>query len=120
MSPGKVIAQAGHAYIGALAQSYNLSRSAFTAYTSVDVATKICLDGGEGDQLLRLYDRLQDLHIPSFLVYDSGHVELPDFDGSRTLTALGVGPIAKSQAPGFLKKIPLWKGRSSERRCVMI
>tara|TARA_Y100000815_G_scaffold273475_1_gene304851 strand:- start:4293 stop:4649 length:357 start_codon:yes stop_codon:yes gene_type:complete len=110
MSAGKAIAQAGHAYVGALRNCKTLDPQNYQSYTSLDVATKICLNGGSEARLISTYQRLQDLRIPSFLVFDSGHVELPDFDGSATLTALGVGPITRSQAPGFLKKFKLWTG----------
>jgi len=52
MSPGKAIAQAGHAYLGVLAKSASVSPPEHSAYTSLDVATKICLNGGSGDNLL--------------------------------------------------------------------
>lgn len=116
MSIGKSIAQAGHAYLGSLSVAHNRSLPIAKAYSDLDVATKICLDGGSEDNLLRLHDKLSHLNIPSFLVVDSGHVELPDFDGSPTLTALGVGPVLRNEAPGFLKKLPLWSGLPSPRR----
>jgi peptidyl-tRNA hydrolase len=110
MSPGKAIAQAGHAYMGALKRSQALTPQAYHAYTSLDVATKICLNGRSEDNLIHCFQRLSLVGIPAFLVYDSGHIELPYFDGSSTLTALGVGPIARADTPGFLKKLKLWSG----------
>ncbi|NDV50399.1 peptidyl-tRNA hydrolase [Yangia sp. PrR003] len=110
MSWGKSIAQGGHAYQGALAVAKRMSPELHAAYTSVDVETKLCLDGGSLDSLLSMYDRLIDRGIPAFLVIDKDHVEPPDFDGSEIVTALGVGPISKRGAPSFLKKLPLWPG----------
>ncbi len=112
MSTGKAIAQAGHAYLGAFLLSKGSNCNLHDLYASLTPGTKICLDGGSEERLLRLHDRLQRDGIPAFLVYDSGHVEPPHFDGSRILTALGVGPIAAGDAPGYLKKLRLWPNRN--------
>lgn len=109
MSEGKSIAQSGHAYIGTLKCAFSLAPRIFREYLSNDVATKISLNGGSEEDLIRLHDELQKINIPSFLVYDHGHIELPDFDGSRKLTCLGIGPIAKSDAPKCIRKLSLWK-----------
>lgn len=114
MSEGKAISQAGHAYIGAILSAKDRSPNEYRIYTSVDVATKICLDGGREEVLLTLHEKLQDSGIPSFLVYDHGHVEPPHFDGSRILTALGVGPVSKAGCPRYLKRIPLWTGKAGQ------
>ena len=116
MSWGKSIAQAGHAYQGVLALSKQQTPEVHSAYTSADVATKLCLDGGSDLDLVRLHERLTDRGIPAFLIHDEHHVEPPDFDGSRILTALGIGPITKREAPSFLKKLPLWPGPSVRAR----
>jgi peptidyl-tRNA hydrolase len=110
MSIGKSIAQAGHAYLGSLSKAHHVSPKAAQTYSDLEIATKICLDGGSEASMLHLHDRLNLLNIPSFLVVDQGHVELPHFDGNPTVTALGVGPLYRQSTPGFLKKLALWKG----------
>ena len=108
MSDGKKNAQTGHAYVDAILHSRSTNPEYFDHYAGLAPGTKICLDGGSEERMLALYDRLQRDNISSVLIYDEGHVEPPDFDGSRTLTALGVGPILPSEAPGYLKKLRLW------------
>lgn len=119
MSDGKLIAQSGHAYVGSLMQSFSVRPNIFGIYTGVDVATKICLNGGSESKLLNLSEELVNLAIPHRLIYDEGHVELPDFDGSRTLTALGVGPLLRHETPKSMQRLKLWKRPSSQRRLAM-
>jgi PTH2 family peptidyl-tRNA hydrolase len=61
--------------------------------------------------MLRLLDRLAATPLPFTRIVDSGHVEPPDFDGSPVLTAIGVGPVLRAEAPPFLKRLPLWGAR---------
>lgn len=106
MSEGKCIAQAGHAYTDTLLA--HLQTDHGRAYAALRPGTKICLSGGSDDDLLRLAERLSLAGIPHVTITDSGHVELPDFDGSPVLTAIGVGPIPRALAPGFLRKLKLY------------
>lgn len=110
MSTGKSNAQSGHAYLEAFLDSKisNNHHERADLYASLRPGTKICLDGGCEHRLLQLHERLVSDGIPATLVYDEGHVEPPDFDGSETLTALGVGPILPDEAPRYLKKLKLW------------
>jgi len=108
MSAGKAIAQAGHAYTAALIGTLPTPEGA--AYAALTPGTKICLAGGSEDDLWALEERLARDGIPSFPIIDRDHVELPDFDGSPILTALGVGPISRAQAPGALRKLKLFGG----------
>lgn len=114
MSTGKENAQAGHAYVNALLHSRSANPKYFDLYAELKPGTKICLDGKSELHLLELHDRLERDGIPSTLIYDKDHVEPPDFDGSRILTALGVGPILPSEAPGYLRKLKLWPNRREE------
>lgn len=106
MSTGKLIAQAGHAYLGAILNT--LDTKSGQAYAALTPGTKICLDGGDESNLLHLYDRLMVDGFKPALITDSGHIEPPDFDGSDVITALGLGPVARSDAPKYLKKLPLF------------
>jgi len=108
MSSGKAIAQAGHAYLDAMLASLAVKDPKADAYASLHPGTKITLDGGSEADLLRLRDKLAARGIPHALIVDSGHVEMPDFDGSPTITALGVGPLTRSEARKLLSKWRLW------------
>lgn len=98
MSTGKAIAQAGHAFVQSLLTSFALSDPRSTAYARLKPGTKITIDGGSDTDLLALRDRLVRFGIPHALIIDEGHVELPDFDGSPTITALGIGPLTRKEA----------------------
>lgn len=105
MSEGKAIAQAGHAYVAAVVGSLDTLDG--QAYAKLSPGTKITLDGGCEEKMISLHDRLWTAGIPSYKIFDRGHVELPDFDGSPVLTAIGIGPLSSADAPGFLRKLRL-------------
>lgn len=119
MSEGKANAQAGHAYVDALLNSLHHSDEEFrtqaAAYASLRPGTKICLDGGSIDDFGRLSAALSARGIPHVTITDSGHIEPPDFDGSPVVTAIGIGPIHRKQAPKILKRLPMWTGGSRLR-----
>lgn len=112
MSDGKAHAQSGHAYTNALLHALSQNDPRSRAYARLCPGTKVCLNGGSHAEMLRLLDRLSVTSLPHIAIIDSGHVELPDFDGSPVLTAIGVGPIHRAEAPYFLRRIPLWGARS--------
>lgn len=118
MSSGKAIAQAGHAYLDTMLAALAVNDPQARAYASLQPGTKITLDGGSEADLLRLRDKLVARDIPHALIVDSGHVEMPDFDGSPTITALGIGPLTKVEARRLLSKWSLW-GASRNRGCAM-
>lgn len=108
MSPGKAAAQAGHAWVDTLLLHPAAPHHA--AYRALRPGTKLVLDGGSESALLRLVDRLDRAAVPFTLIHDQDHVEPPDFDGSRILTALGAGPFPKGGEPSCLRRLPLWRG----------
>lgn len=108
MTPGKAAAQAGHGFVGALEQADLLTPDISARYRARAPGTKIVLAGGDGPTLERLATRLEGDGLPVFRVIDSGHVHPPDFDGAPILTALGVGPLPARDAPGRLRRLPLW------------
>lgn len=87
MPPGKLAAQAGHAFVEAYLAS---SSQEATEYRSDSVGTKVVLQGRLPD-LLTAADRCEREGIPHALIEDSDHVMPPHFDGSPIVTALGVG-----------------------------
>ena len=115
MSDGKAHAQSGHAYTDTLLHALQHDDPRASAYAALRPGTKVCLSGGSHAEMLRLLDRLSATPLPHVRIVDSGHVELPDFDGSPVLTAIGVGPIRRAEAPPFLKRLPLWTGPTAGR-----
>jgi len=111
MSYGKSIAQAGHAYLDTFLDALETDPVRAQAYASLKPGTKIALEGGNENSLLDLHDRCRAAGIPCQLITDHGHVELPDFDGSDVLTALGVGPIDRKAARRLLSRFRLWRGK---------
>jgi PTH2 family peptidyl-tRNA hydrolase len=110
MSNGKCIAQAGHAFTSSLLQAISQEDLRANSYAQLTPGTKITLDGGSDRDILLLKDRIEATGIPCFLVIDSGHVELPDFDGSPTITALGIGPCTRKDVRRTLSRLKLWNG----------
>lgn len=108
MSDGKAHAQSGHAYTDTLLHALQHDDPRASAYARLRPGTKVCLNGGSREEMLRLLDRLSATPLPHIAIIDSGHVEPPDFDGSPVLTAIGVGPLLRAEAPPFLKRLPLW------------
>lgn len=108
MSPGKAAAQAGHAFLDAFLSCLELDPGRAAAYADVRPSTKITLAAPGLDVLEHLSDRLRLAGLPSALIVDSGHVELPDFDGSPIVTALGVGPLTRAEGRRLLSRFPLW------------
>jgi len=114
MSEGKANAQSGHAYLDALLHSLGHSdhsvRQAAQDYAQLKPGTKICLDGGPAGGFDRLVCGLVQAGIPFVTITDRDHVELPHFDGNPIVTAIGIGPLSKSEIPPCLKRLKLWKG----------
>lgn len=106
MSHGKAIAQAGHAYLEAALGAKGTDR--YAAYSALQPGTKICLGVPSEAAMLDLSGKLEALGLTPHLITDRDHVELPHFDGSPVLTALGLGPIGRGEAPACLRKLKLY------------
>lgn len=104
MSPGKCASQAGHAYLGAFLEAQQSRPEVAEAYCTDGLGTKVCLQAGL-NHLLRTKEELGQAGIPTFLVVDSGCSNF--FDGRPTITALGFGPVVKSQLPKFINRLQL-------------
>lgn len=110
MPAGKIAAQAGHAFIGALSAGLQSADPEFRRwsgeYAAEAIGTKVCLEA-DLKHLIRLEEHLRRQGIPCFLVEDSGHVLPPDFDGSPVVTALGVSPLPRFLSKKHLKSVRL-------------
>lgn len=119
MSEGKANAQAGHAYTDALMDGVFHTdpdiRSRALAYASLRPNTKVCLDGGSEASFRALITALEAEGIPHVLIIDEGHIEAPHFDGSPTMTAIGIGPLTKTERPKLLRRLSMWTGGARTR-----
>jgi peptidyl-tRNA hydrolase len=102
MDCGKLISQAGHAYVGALHAALGTPEHA--AYSKLAPGTKVALQGSLA-QLGQAVAKLKQRGIPHYVVVDSG---CPDFFmGHPTSTALGIGPVTKAQINNITRRFQL-------------
>lgn len=106
MPTGKAAAQAGHAFLGAFCNASPLLQE---QYHADGIGTKIVLEGTAND-LRSCYDHARSLGIPAILIFDSGHICPPHFDGKPVLTAVGIGPVAKEKTK-FLRNLKLLENK---------
>lgn len=106
MPPGKMAAQAGHAFLEAFLAS-DPERAA--EYRNGTVGTKVVLVGSLR-RIWQALDQCERQGIPCALIEDSGHVLPPHFDGSPVVTALGIGVCP--EADGVTKRFQLLGGAS--------
>jgi len=104
MPPGKLAAQAGHAFIGALEATPTERR---LSYHKDPPGTKIVLAAPTVDHLLWASGELSCLDLGQFLVEDSGHILPPHFDGNPIITALGFGPATRDEVRRITRRFDL-------------
>lgn len=114
MDEGKAMAQAGHAYLDAWFLANCKTPVIAQAYAGLRPGTKITL-ACTLDTLERAEARLINAGCPCVRIIDRDHIHPPDFDGSPVLTALGAGPLTRTQARRLLGKLPLWPGKSGQK-----
>lgn len=107
MSPGKMAAQAGHAFLDAYRVCQEDDPERAEKYCSVGHGTKVVLQGENEFSVWEAAWACKDAKIPFAEVYDSGHVMPPHFDGSRIMTAVGIGPATRAEVHAIVKKFPL-------------
>lgn len=113
MPLGKIVAQAGHAYLHTLLDA---PHSLVDQYHSDGIGTKVCLHTDKPHKLLHIHEHAKEAGLPTFKVYDSGHICPPDFDGSEILTAVGIGPATREQVE-FLKNFKTLKENYYDKVC---
>lgn len=105
MPPGKLAAQAGHAYTDALCNALLKDKTRFTNYRNdAKGGSKVTLKAKNETQLIKAYNELIELGIPCAIIVDREHILPPHFDGSPIITALGIGPCAQSEVKHITKK----------------
>lgn len=106
MSPGKMAAQAGHAFLDTFVQCRARDPTRAEEYHDGSHGTKVVL-GADLQTLMQIHELAKEFGLPSSLVIDSGHVMPPHFDGTPIVTAVGIGPARRHECPSFLRQLPL-------------
>ncbi len=104
MSPGKLAAQCGHAFIAACECC---RASDPTRHAEYQNGTKVVLTVPDLPTLTELYERARFAGFPCSLIVDSGHVLPPHFDGSPIATAVGLGPVTRHEGDEITRRWPL-------------
>jgi PTH2 family peptidyl-tRNA hydrolase len=103
MTAGKAASQAGHAFLDAFLKAPPENTQAYLA----DGGTKVVLSVKDERELCDVYYKARMANLPCAMVIESEHVMPPSFDGSPIATAVGIGPVAKSEARPITKKLRL-------------
>jgi PTH2 family peptidyl-tRNA hydrolase len=103
MNAGKSASQAGHAFLEAYQSA---TAQAQRAYDD-DGGTKIVLTVPGERELCDLFHKAKMAKLPCSMVVEQNHVMPPHFDGSPIVTAVGIGPLVRSEAKAITKGLPL-------------
>jgi peptidyl-tRNA hydrolase len=106
MPPGKLAAQAGHAYTDCLFEAMDRIPNAVDRYRrNGHGGSKVTLKAKNLASLQRAEREARGLGLITALVVDRDHVLPPHFDGSPIVTALGIGPVTKDAAREVVKRL---------------
>lgn len=103
MTAGKAASQAGHAFLDSFLTAPPDIASAYLAQGG----TKIVLAAADERALCDLYHHARMAKLPCAMVIESEHVMPPAFDGSPIVTAIGIGPLSRSQAKPITRGLRL-------------
>ena len=106
MPPGKLSAQAGHAYTDALWACFDEDPETALSYRRNNAigGSKVTIKAKNLGQLERAQRECQEAGIPHALITDRDHILLPHFTGEPIVTALGIGPCTKEQCRHITKR----------------
>ncbi len=102
MSPGKMVAQAGHAYVQTILSCLRSQPDLEARYHADGLGTKVALSIPDLDSLLWVQAQAAAAGIPHSLITDSGHERF--HNGKPVVTALGLGPCTRAQCRRFTKR----------------
>ena len=98
MPPGKLAAQAGHAFLDCWMQALKQTPERARLYHTEGHGSKIVLTCPTVRELAAVQATALSLGYPTVQVIDANHVLLPHFTGAPVVTAIGIGPITKAEA----------------------
>jgi peptidyl-tRNA hydrolase len=107
MPPGKLAAQAGHAFVDTIIQAQASDPALVVAYHASGHGIKVCLNATSEFRLLAAHEAAKEAGLPCAIIVDRDHVLLPHFNGSPIITALGIGPARKADICAITKKFNL-------------
>lgn len=105
MTTGKAASQAGHAFLDSHSCAPPEARRAYAQ----DGGTKVVLTVPDEGSLAGLLHSAKMAGVPCSMVVEQNHVMPPHFDGSPIPTAVGVGPLLRSQARTLMRRLPLMR-----------
>jgi peptidyl-tRNA hydrolase len=101
MSPGKIAAQTGHAFLDTALLAQATQPDKFRSYKT-NHGIKIVMGASHLRYLLKAYEMCQEAGIPAVLITDLGYFGTKEeLLGKEVITALGIGPAKRDE----LKKI---------------
>lgn len=104
MTPDKLAAQTGHAFINAWDEARKQRPEIAAQYKGTGNGTKIIMYSKNLHQLIRAYRDCNQANVPCSLIIDRGHIMTPHFDGNPIITALGIGPVYKDEIAHITKR----------------
>lgn len=105
MPPGKLSAQAGHAYTESLFDCIERHPLLADRYRRKDNGgSKVTLYCRDEREIRELEVKCAEAGVAHALFTDEGHVLPPHFDGNPVVTALGIGPVTRRDAKALVKK----------------
>jgi PTH2 family peptidyl-tRNA hydrolase len=108
MPPGKLSAQAGHAYTESLFDCIAARPQDAERYRlKVNGGSKVTVYARDLDEMRNLARLCAKAGVPHALFTDEGHVMPPHFDGRPIVTALGIGPLTRRQARPLVKRLAM-------------
>lgn len=100
---GKLAAQAGHAFVGALLEALDRDVEMATAYIESVAQVKIVLVAAGVDDLRRVQEKADNRGVITYLVTDAARTVLPE----PTVTVLGIGPMNKTDSNAITRGLAL-------------
>lgn len=105
MPPGKLAAQAGHAYTDALMLAQETDPDRYTHYRQDGIGgSKVTMKAKNEGALIKAYELALDAGIPAALIVDQHHILPPHFTGDPIITALGLGPCTQDDVRFITKR----------------
>jgi peptidyl-tRNA hydrolase len=105
MPPGKLSAQAGHAYTDSLCNAFEQDPQVVRDYRNLDKGgSKVTVKAKNLNQLLRAFKEAKEAGLPCALIVDQHHILPPHFDGNPIVTAVGIGPCTKEECRQITKR----------------
>lgn len=102
LSPGKLAAQAGHAFLTVWREAADKFPERIHSYDDFG-QTKLVLLAPDLATLTRIYAKARERNIPAALISDAGRTELE----AGTVTVLGLGPMSKTDSNALTRGLSL-------------